>query len=105
MACPANPSIDARPSTRRPASDPLFRATLKARHDFLGFRAPVGVRFHIGTVYQALAESELDLGPRDAMSQDRLKRWPRSSRFWLWPIKEAIKGEMVYIYVRRLQPV
>lgn len=87
------------------ASDPHFRATLTARHDSLGFRAPVGVRFHMGTVYQALAESELDLGPRDAMSQGRLKRWPRSSRFWLWPIKEAIKGEMVYIYVPRIQPV
>ena len=27
------------------ASDPHFRATLTARHDSLGFRAPVGVRF------------------------------------------------------------
>jgi CDP-4-dehydro-6-deoxyglucose reductase len=47
-------------------SDPHFRATLTARHDPLGFRAPVGVRFHQGTVYEALAESELDLRSRDA---------------------------------------
>jgi NAD(P)H-flavin reductase len=48
------------------ASDPHFRATLTARNDSLGFRAPVGVKFHTGTVYQALAESELDLVSRDA---------------------------------------
>lgn len=48
------------------ASDPHFQATLTARHDPLGFRAPVGVRFHQGTVYEALAESELDLRSRDA---------------------------------------
>jgi len=48
------------------ASDPHFRATLTARHDSLGFHAPVGVKFHMGTVYQALAESGLDLVSRDA---------------------------------------
>ena len=73
------------------ASDPHFRATLTARHDSLGFRAPVGVRFHMGMAYQALAESELDLGSRDAMSQDRLKRWPRSSKFWLWRSRKPSK--------------
>jgi CDP-4-dehydro-6-deoxyglucose reductase len=47
------------------ASDPRFRATLTARNDSLGFRAPAGVRFHKGTVYEALAESELNLVSRD----------------------------------------
>jgi NAD(P)H-flavin reductase len=48
------------------ASDPRFWATLTARHDSLGFRAPVGLRFHKGTVYEALVESELDIRLRDA---------------------------------------
>ena len=48
------------------ASDQHFRATLTARHDSLGFRASVGVRFHKGTVYEAIAESGLDLVSRDA---------------------------------------
>ena len=48
------------------ASDSHFRATLTARHDSLGFRAPVGLRFHKGTVYEALVESELDIRLRDA---------------------------------------
>lgn len=35
-------------------SDQHFRATLTARHDSLGFRAPTGVSFHLGTVYETL---------------------------------------------------
>jgi CDP-4-dehydro-6-deoxyglucose reductase len=48
------------------ASDAHFRATMTARSDSIGFRAPVGVKFHKGTVYEALAESGLYLGSRDA---------------------------------------
>ena len=47
-------------------SDPRFQVTLTARSDSLGFRAPAGMRFQKGTVYEALAESELDLRSRDA---------------------------------------
>lgn len=48
------------------ATDPHFQATLTARSDSSGLRVPVGVTFRTGTVYEALAASNLDLAGRDS---------------------------------------
>ncbi len=48
------------------ASDPHFQATLTARNDSSGLCMPAGVAFRPGTVYDALAASELNLATRDA---------------------------------------
>jgi len=47
-------------------SNANFYCVLTARADLVGFKAPIGVIFQLGTVYNALATSLIDLSMRDA---------------------------------------